>query len=525
MAFMPTVNLNLAATVPALTISTDTTRPPLLISNTNTPEAHPAQANRTDKSAISRIVRPLSRLMKRRRPSGREQRSNHELSLDATTPSANLAESTTQSIESSSSLFYCNGDISVSSADSDDIDRPTVRNTTATRPEVYIRSMLTSGKGLASWSPRPRDPVGERGVVPGDVGTFSAQHGFKKIFNLQEDKGAIRSSKIFGKNYSLPKMDHVVTHKEELSVGEMIVKGTSVKTQYAPDGEVASCEFRMLEPEGAVLALTSSADLEEFRSHVELRDFIIDNAASLYRYANSIQRLDYHESLYIITGCIKSDSWALAAYNDLPDPQNNVLKLIRTGSSGSTPAYVWTDRGTAEARSGSTQNGGTHKDQCLFLQGFKVAFSAAFRSRMKGNLPNFEDSCDGEGTSDSDASDENDRRQGDGGGNRNSNDARGGGIGSKRCSRGGPSDGLFVEYFPNRRTEDELHPCDRINMQLLRHTTADVALSHDDDWRFALENASNMDVRRFNILDSNTVSIRNGKLLRVSLIAERRRHL
>ncbi|RXW20158.1 hypothetical protein EST38_g5689 [Candolleomyces aberdarensis] len=321
--------------------------------------------------------------------------------------------------------------------------------------------MLTSGKGLASWSPRPRDPLGERGVVPGDVGTFSAQHGFKKIFNLQEDKGAIRSSKIFGKNYSLPKM-HVVTHKEELSVGETIVKGTSVKTQYTQDGRLASFEFKMLEPEGAVLALTSSADLEEFRSHVELRDFIIDNAASLYRYANSIQRLDYHESLYIVTGCIKSDSWALAAYNDLPDPQNDVLKLIRTEASGSaSPAYVWTDRGTAEARSGSTQNGGTHKDQCLFLQGFKVAFSAAFRSRMKANLSNLDNSCDGEGASDSDTSDESNRRQGDSGGNRKSNDAGAGGIGSKGCSQGGPSDELLVEYFPKHRTEDELLPCDK----------------------------------------------------------------
>jgi hypothetical protein len=96
--------------------------------------------------------------------------------------------------------------------------------------------MLTSGKGLAPWAPQPRDPVGERGVVPGDVGTFDTQHGFKKIFNLQEDESAIRSSEIFGTHYPLPTM-RVVTHENELSEGEAIVKGISTKkVQPAPDG-------------------------------------------------------------------------------------------------------------------------------------------------------------------------------------------------------------------------------------------------------------------------------------------------
>jgi hypothetical protein len=223
----------------------------------------------------------------------------------------------------------------------------------------------------------------------------------------------------------------------------------------------ASYEFRMLEPEGAVLALTSSADLEEFHSRVDLRDFIIDNAPSIYCYANSIRRLDYHESLYIVTGCIKSDSWALAAYNGYPDPQNDVLKLVRRNRSGSAPDYMWTDRGTAEARFGSTRPGDSHKDQCLFLRGFKVAYSAAFRFKMKDNSANPEGSWrDSEGGSGSDISDENSRRQGDDSGNQKSGDhssgANGGGLGSlesRRHYRGGPDDELLVEHFPNQRTE------------------------------------------------------------------------
>lgn len=108
--------------------------------------------------------------------------------------------------------------------------------TDATQSEVYIRSMLTSGKGLASWRPGPPDGVaGRRGVVPGDVGTFRANDGFQRIFNLWEDQDAIRSSGIFGETYTPPKMD-AVTHKGDLSAGDTIARGTSAVTEYASDG-------------------------------------------------------------------------------------------------------------------------------------------------------------------------------------------------------------------------------------------------------------------------------------------------
>ncbi|KAJ2937009.1 hypothetical protein H1R20_g115, partial [Candolleomyces eurysporus] len=389
---------------------------------------------------------------------------------------------------------------------------------TATKAEVYIRSMLSSGKGLALWQPRPCQPRGgERGVVPGDVGSVSAERGFKKIFNLWENEADIRASNVFGGSYCPPRME-VVT-REELLAGDTIVDGTTSATRYAADGGLISSEFEMLEPQGAVLALTSSADLEELESHVELRDFIVDHAVHLYQYANGIRKLDEEESLYIITGCIKSDSWAIAAYNDPADPPNNVLRLVRTGSLSSNPVYRWTDRGTAEARygPGPTRNSGAQlKNQCLFLQGFKIAFSAAFRSRTRGTSL----SSSSSGSADPNPGEDPSSGPTEQGGNNREADRsnrprenRGNGFSSNGSSgdlSGGAAEKLSVEDFPMYDMVGDLHPCDRINREMLDQTTAEIALSHDDDWRFALANASPRDVASFDILETHTLSTRNG---------------
>jgi hypothetical protein len=50
-------------------------------------------------------------------------------------------------------------------------------------------------------------------------------------------------------------------------------------------------------------------------------------------------------------------------------------------SSGHPPQYEWTMQGSSRARAGWSDREGV-KDQCLFLQGFKVAFSPSFRSRV-----------------------------------------------------------------------------------------------------------------------------------------------
>ena len=103
-----------------------------------------------------------------------------------------------------------------------------------TSAEVYVRSMLVAGKGLACWHPKPRRPYAKKGgVVPGDVGIYSASRGFEKIFHLWEDgEGSVSSPG----RISAPPMD-IVTHEEEFSLGDIVAQGTTSTIEFTSDGE------------------------------------------------------------------------------------------------------------------------------------------------------------------------------------------------------------------------------------------------------------------------------------------------
>lgn len=142
-----------------------------------------------------------------------------------------------------------------------------------------------------------------------------------------------------------------------------------------------------------MLACTTSADLEQLLSPELLRDFLIEHAGIIYQHADSVRRIADADPLYIVSGCIKSETWALAAYSNPPAAPYDLLTLSRRASDDNPPnqgpVYDWIDRGTSEARFGSNSAArdlGAHKgkDQCLFLQGFKLALSQKLRARLRG---------------------------------------------------------------------------------------------------------------------------------------------
>ena len=148
--------------------------------------------------------------------------------------------------------------------------------------------------------------------------------------------------------------------------------------------------FRYLKPfqVGAVLALTSAAELEELDENVTLQEHIVKYAELLYLHANSVQRIAHHEALYIISGCIRSENWALAAFRHPMVAPDDTLKLARVAPGGSMESspklqYKWTEMGSAEARRGGSKTQREVKDQSLFLRGFKLDMSQPRRARLK----------------------------------------------------------------------------------------------------------------------------------------------
>jgi hypothetical protein len=143
-------------------------------------------------------------------------------------------------------------------------------------------------------------------------------------------------------------------------------------------------EFVCDSSSGAILATPTSADKDEAEDTIEMERFVRTHAEAIYRHANAIRLIGEASSLYVVTDCIKSDTWAMAAYKGEMNSNRNTLELVAVsqssdGGSDCVPTYKWTKRGSAHARWGGSSG---VKDQTLFLRGLKMAFSTSFRSRV-----------------------------------------------------------------------------------------------------------------------------------------------
>lgn len=382
-------------------------------------------------------------------------------------------------------------------------------------PEVYVFRMLNAMKGLPCWEPNPQGRFsGPEGVVPGDVGTYSVADGFKKTFNIWNDDEAIRSTASrCGIIYHTPE-GRETTRVQVLGKGDAVTQGPSASTIFRSnsDKHIECFEFGcQSQTQGAILALPSPADRERLEDHTALRDHIIQHAELLYRHSNSLRRISEDEALYIITGCIKSEDWGLAAFSNPMIPPNDIIKLEQLSGSKDSATFgkpstffAWTQKGTSEARFGESQKVGV-KNQSLFLEGFKLDFSQEFRLRMKqefyykskggsgGFNSNTNSSSGGSGPSSfgDSSSHHSFLPPGSSGGSSAGLGGRGGGWegqtdhgGSRTRHPGGDNlaSGIRIQSFPNSSRGTSCHPCDVINEALLEVTKAPFALCHDDDW-------------------------------------------
>ncbi|KAJ3545658.1 hypothetical protein NMY22_g2349 [Coprinellus aureogranulatus] len=545
--FSPTVNVNFTASPPT---------PPSVLR-----EQAPIALNEGESTRLEGVKRLLGLLTPRLQQSLLSENSTTLASDGARrgtlggTLSDDETPPLTPDLSSLSSAFSSQEDITVSSAV--DFDPSISESHNLTTPQVYVRSMLKSGNGLPCWKPRPRKPsTHQRGTVPGDVGTFSAEGSFKKTFNLWDDEEALRrsASSSNGKSFHLPSR-HVTVSPDEIPRGNTIADGASSHTMYSESdpSKITSFEFRCHAPHGAVLAATSSAELEELEDYTQLRECITQHAELIYNHANSLRRIAADEPLYVITGCIKSDSWALAAFRESrPAPHDLMCLQNMARNDDGTSRYAWTKRATSEAHFGSSGEPGL-KNQTLFLRGFKLDFSQAFRSRMKRPPHSFEPKppdCGPSGPSDGPrSSGDDDEAGGSGkggkGGKGGSNDDRSGSSGrrpnptssgsssnsdsvegnlddespperspeslsagdsSQRCY---PGQGVSLRSFPSS-SQFPCHPSDAINKYLLEMTGADFALCHDDEWRFELKDSDNMDDFVATYLDELKIDVEHG---------------
>ncbi|KAJ2913972.1 hypothetical protein MD484_g6448, partial [Candolleomyces efflorescens] len=219
----------------------------------------------------------------------------------------------------------------------DDLDLTSIRSRARTNAEVYTRLMLSCVEGLPCWRPKPSP--GTKGIIPGDVGTFDLAHGFRKLFNIWE-----REQGSQGRPFEAPPSAAVHLSSNHFPRGHAIANGASSSIRRSPDGQsVEQFEFDCISEQGAVLACTSSADLVELENLVSLKQYLNQNAGAIYQQAYLTEQFD-SDSLYVVTGCIKTAGWGLAAYQGITS--NQTMRLAQRPGGNSSPEdgklYDWT---------------------------------------------------------------------------------------------------------------------------------------------------------------------------------------
>ncbi|KAH6916271.1 hypothetical protein BKA70DRAFT_483121 [Coprinopsis sp. MPI-PUGE-AT-0042] len=361
--------------------------------------------------------------------------------------------------------------------------------------EVYERSLLPKGHGFPLFNPRPL----ERPVRFGDFGILG-QDGFDSFGNLFDPKDQQEFS------IDRPPQPNLKHQPEKLHEGLVISAGVGDVRRLADADTKATnrLELHCREPLGAALVLTSSGDLETLTttSGNQLREYLRRHGTQLIIRLRQKYYLQPGQSLYVVTGTIKSDSWAIAVHTSpMREGYDQMVLTRREGMLGAPfPTHEWTRLGSADARCEASKvidaDGRRIKDQCLFLRGFLLTPSLDLGQQRKTST-----STDSPGGDSSSSPDATDSEKGDDKG-RKGGSANSGQHKSLEPNHHGTSSegslqhqlqGIFqlvslVQPFPATTSDlKSYYPSRRINDTLLEGENENLAITHDDDWMASLK--------------------------------------
>ncbi|PBK82571.1 hypothetical protein ARMGADRAFT_975532, partial [Armillaria gallica] len=195
---------------------------------------------------------------------------------------------------------------------------------------LYTTHLIRKGHGYPFWYPgpdcsRPADYT-ERGVQPGDVGILNNTGGFNHLFNIFRDaddpvnRDHVPPSfqPLLSQNIESLQITRACYHYNIISANvdcTEISAGASANVTGLVRAE-ASFEFNTMKESAAILCLPNSAAKYEMLNKKAIKEYAIANGADWYTYVNSrdyLAREASNGTLYLVTGCDKTDSWGLAA--------------------------------------------------------------------------------------------------------------------------------------------------------------------------------------------------------------------
>ncbi|KAJ7807908.1 hypothetical protein B0H14DRAFT_2525517 [Mycena olivaceomarginata] len=367
---------------------------------------------------------------------------------------------------------------------------------------LYSRLLLPKGHGYPLFHPQPFDdlPLESRrvGTDIGDVGVVTSDGSFDVIFNVC--RAADDPINRFGvpggfeqiylgsgdvaprAQYHGPGSD---ISNARISKRRLDVDAGAESNVFLPLGAGAVVEISTSSKEAAVLLLPNGASRADVRRLKKFRDYALKHAQHWYAFVNGdLERMVESGDLYLVTGTDKSSSWSLAAIAAHSEDFKISLKLkaAQVGSAGTSCAWEW-ENASSFADSGPRRRPGEEEwtdNQTVFLRGFKVAIRSSPLKKSAKAL-SIVDSKPSDILSKSGFFPFSQlRRTSTGRFFRNSPTSGSGGASDDKESADGS-----VEFFPG--TRKAYHPASAINEYLLNSSpTADVAVTHDDEWASVL---------------------------------------
>jgi len=125
----------------------------------------------------------------------------------------------------------------------------------------------------------------------------------------------------------------------------------------------------------------------ELRNLAKFQHTALQNAVRWYQYVNGpLGRQATNGSIYLITGCDKSNSWGVASFSTRSE-EHGVSLIFTAAGTAANYAYSWETVSPVAVRTGPKRGDGIHgvvKNQCVFLRGFKLALRESYWAKLFG---------------------------------------------------------------------------------------------------------------------------------------------
>ena len=248
-----------------------------------------------------------------------------------------------------------------------------------TRQHVYASNLLRLEPHLGGYpllNPSPKEKSDLEGIQVGDVGYVDGDGRFNWKFNIRFPPGELQNQ-IQSFDLALPAGEVVFKPRKVIITGvNRILDGsryfhiTVDVPQFLLSGTLrADYAFNITSNEGAILILPDGA------SRWELDKAQVDELeAHVKKYALQICRFAREDTLYLVTGVVKSKSWTLGSFHNGSDGRKILVHRCSSGgdSNGGTDPFMydWVCEVNVDDQEGPRNN--NYVNQAVLIKGFRM---------------------------------------------------------------------------------------------------------------------------------------------------------